>query len=311
MEANDILPSEIWMLIFGYITEFKDIYCISRTCKLFNQIVFESIKSIESNIRLDMRYIQKFPSLTRVLTHIQGAEIHLKYFTEHQFKEIHITIDNIIRKECITEYLLEFLKNNPQIDNLSIYFQIFIVLKLRHKELYILDINPSVIKKLNELTHPHINIITLFNFNSSINNLNFSKYKILINSHNCNEEWFEIVKVPMRFKISCNMSRFRNPHLLPHRIFNYYCEGNIEDFEIQLDNLRYNFPNAKLDIVYCRSVYLKSCVNKFRNNYDNSNEYLFLSPKVIQERKLDKIREKEKYNEELKRDISEKKYKII
>lgn len=296
MDPQDILPSEIWSIIFSFITKRKDIGSLLQTCHLFQDLVYHAIIHIDRVItclntnKFTINVVKRFKSLQRIKIKFSlDVPFHIAYVSKLKLKEVKFMTNCRFPSELVHQFILE----NPQLDS-------FIIQEEQNRNQFILEKNILYIFKLNELfinqiLNPlkNLNITTICASygNNLLNLLNPRQYKIKL--YLLTEENIHLLTKPFEIELCNNnptMKKYINPCLIPHRLCCKYSMSYMDNFEIFLENLKYNFPKSDLtEVIYDRTSYLK----------------------IINYRHVIDLKQKNAWLLEMNRDICNKPYKII
>lgn len=267
LNPEDLLPCEIWSLIFSFITKPKDIDNLLKTCHLFNNLIYDEIKCIGNKStcfnkdKFNINVVKKFKSLRRIKINFPiSTQSDLEYLNKLKLKEVRFTTNFL-------ELVLQFILDNPQLDSCNINGELvrnsFI---LENKILYILNLNDLVIETLlNILTNPNIISICPTYGLEFINKLIPYKYKLRLSF--LDEDEIHFIKTPFTIELVDNIiQKFVTPCLIKHKIFCKYDCSKLDQFEIFLETIKYNFPNSDLsEVIYDKTSYLKYYLYR-RNN---------------------------------------------
>lgn len=270
----ELLPVEIWELILSNISYSEDIYHISLTCKLFNNLIKRSITSINSKNILNTTILQNYPKIIKVKAIVKiSTKEELDYISSRKFTHILLNMNNNINVK-------EYIFNNTQIKYIDIHYETVIpttdytfIFSLSNGSLccsnieYI-DYENKNIKEIILREHPnyplrfnkdlkyHVNDFTLIggHFN-----------KFLIGNWNINIRVTGILKHDNYI-----YKRY------PDSNYNFYiaCHDQpLDNFKITVIYIMYMFPNSNFDnIVYNRTDVIK-CHHRVLIHTKNSLNY--------------------------------------
>lgn len=283
MDPFDLLPPELWSLIFGNINHLKDIAVLSLTCKSFNTIIFDSIRELYYHDTLDMFTVKKFKFLTRISSPVYiCSNLQIQYLTNLKLKEVNILCDYQTK---ITN-IYKFIEENEQLDH-------FTIIRERNYDRYnlilidnTLNINwlsTILIRTLNNLNNNHIKAIKLKSkyFDYIINTLDTSKYMLKIDRHTISYLNDYLTK-PFEIDLSLvnHIEKYKDPCFLSHKIHYINRYITIKKFESNLEILKYNFPNATFNVVYDKTGFMEF----LNRRYSNLSEKAMKTVEIVRKR---------------------------